>query len=315
MRVDVLDLGSSTFHLLAAEVDGRGELRAVRDEKETVHLGERAFAEARIPAEAFRRGIAAVGRLLGRLKGDAAETLVVVATGIFREAVNAHAFLDELSNRYGLRAAILSGEAEARFTFHGARSALPDPGARLALFDLGGGSLECVLGEGQRVEIARSLPLGALRLKSRYLGSHPSEAETLRVLREVVRDGAETTVRAIRKGEPDEVVLSSGTARALLRVARKLELVDESGSWLERQTLFQLSMILASLDCEALTELGVSEARAETLGAGSVILATLVEMMGAARVRVSPRALREGVALQVAAGQEGRWSESGERRV
>lgn len=304
MRVDVLDLGSHTFHLLSADVDERGRLETLATHKETVRIGERAFAEGRIPPEPFRRGVGAVGRLLAMLRGRGAEDLAVAATGVFREVANANAFVDELKHRYRLRAEILSGTDEARLVWDGVRSELADPDARLAIFDLGGGSLECALGQGDHVEIARSLPLGALRLKTRYLSGELSDPAALATLRDVVRDGAEPVVRAIRRGEPDEIAFSSGSARTLLKLARKLDFPEDVPGCIGRQTLYQLAMILSSLDEKGVADLGVAVGRADTIGTAAVVLSTIAEMLNAPFVRIASRALREGLALRCANRRE-----------
>lgn len=85
MRIDVLDLGSNTFHLLQAEVAGT-HVEPVCDRKLWVRLGEDAFELGRIPDEACARALDAVAALLAPLGGVRP---VAVATGVFREAANA----------------------------------------------------------------------------------------------------------------------------------------------------------------------------------------------------------------------------------
>src|SRR5512146_2013492 len=112
MRATVVDLGSNTFHVLVADVDELGIRNVVFDEKVAVRLGERAFAEGAIPADAYARGLAAVDRLAGQLGGDLRGACRVLATSVFRGAANGHRFLADASDRLGVDAELIDGGTE-----------------------------------------------------------------------------------------------------------------------------------------------------------------------------------------------------------
>ncbi|HVO30875.1 MAG TPA: hypothetical protein VMV18_09065 [bacterium] len=299
MRIDVLDLGSNTFHLASFRI--AETLRPLASAKAPTRLGEHAFQHGFIDDRSARRALESIGRLLAEVRpGREEERLVAIATGVFRDATNAGDFLASVRRRYGIDVQILSGEAEAELTYAGVRSEMPDPDARLAVFDLGGGSLEIACGRGERVSLSRSLPMGVLRMNRRWRDA----ADGTRLLRDAVRDAVEPMTRAIRRFEPDEIVFSAGTARALLRLARRLEMPEDVPGCLGRQTLFQLAMLLTPLDADAVESLGVPASRADTIGTGAVILSTVVELMQVPFVRIARRALREGVALAAADQKE-----------
>src|SRR5262245_4679522 len=109
MRVDVLDLGSNTFHLLAASVLA-GNVLPIDDVSVPVRIGERGFDKGRITDKAFKRGINALETLIERTKTNP----VIAATGVFREVTNADEFIAEASQRFGVRITIISGAEEAR---------------------------------------------------------------------------------------------------------------------------------------------------------------------------------------------------------
>ena len=287
MRVDVIDLGSNTFHLLAANVID-GTVESIDDVSVAVRLGERAFAKGRITDKAWRRGISALATLI-----DRAETRpVAVATGVFREVANGGAFIEEARRRFEVPIAIISGDEEARLTYQGVRGEALDPDGRVAVLDLGGGSLECVLGARGHIKLAASLPLGMLRLAR--LGE--------REIRERVATTAGPIVRAIRAREPDEVILSSGTARALLRLTRKLR--APVVGCMSAKALSQLATQLVAMPPRAIEALGVSASRSDVIGVGAVILARVVELLRVPFVRVANGSLREGLALRLAADSD-----------
>jgi exopolyphosphatase/guanosine-5'-triphosphate,3'-diphosphate pyrophosphatase len=285
VRIDVLDLGSNTFHLLEAEVVA-GAVVPVSDRKLAVRLGDEAFALGEIPAEAWERGLSAIEALIAPLTW---RRPAAVATGVFREAKNGEAFLAEVRRRFGIDVRLLTGAEEARLVYDGVRSEVVEPGARLAVFDLGGGSLECVVGEHGRIELAHSLPLGVLRMQK--------EAD----VRACVHELAGEVLDAVKLSEPDEVILAAGTARALLKLARRLDRRDAVLGCIGRGTLRALTELVSACTSSELGQLGVPLARHDTIAPGAVVLSTIVERLSVPIVRVAQSALREGVVLYEAA--------------
>ena len=281
----MLDLGSNTFHLLEAEVVA-GAVVPVADRKLAVRLGDETFAQGEIPVEAWDRGLAAIEALIAPLGW---RKPVAVATGVFREAGNGEAFLAEVRRRFGFDVRLLSGEEEARLVYDGVRAEALDPSARLAVFDLGGGSLECVVGERGRIEHASSLPLGVLRVRG---------ATDLRAR---VREVAGDVLDAIRASEPDEVVLAAGTARALLKLAKRLQRRDAVLGCIGSGTLRAMAELLRGCTPEELDGLGIPAARHDTIAPGALVLSAVVDRLDVPLVRVAQGALREGVVLHEAA--------------
>ena len=69
----------------------------------------------------------------------------------------------------GFRFRVLSGKEEAIYSYHGGAEAIE---ARdIFFFDIGGGSLEVVYAEDNRIKKILSLPLGGLRLTQLYADS------------------------------------------------------------------------------------------------------------------------------------------------
>ncbi|MBL0215421.1 MAG: hypothetical protein IPQ07_16240 [Myxococcales bacterium] len=292
MRIDVLDLGSNTFHVLTADVVGH-ELMPLFDASVAVRLGDSAFADGVISPEAFARGLEAIDTLIARVDG---RRPVTVATGVFREVSNAAAFLEEVKRRFDLHVTVISGVEEARLTFRAVRAESTEPDARLAVFDLGGGSLECMLGERGVLTSASSLPLGGLRLSRTITGLDDRAAR----VRTAVLATAGESLSEIAARQPHEVVLSSGTARALLSVARRQGHVEQARGWLPSRIIAELARTLDAANPAELAALGVGAARLDTIAIGAQVFATILEVIDVPCVRIASGALREGLALDVA---------------
>jgi exopolyphosphatase/guanosine-5'-triphosphate,3'-diphosphate pyrophosphatase len=293
MRLGALDLGSNSFHLLVARIDASGRWQKVTGRKAVIRLEEAVAATGRIQPETFARALDAVGELVRVAREHEAENIVLAGTSALREAENRSSFTDAVRARHDLSVEILSGEDEGRLVYHGARSRLAELPARVGVLDLGGGSVEVAVGDGDACLFSASLPLGFLRL-ARTLDARGGLDRT-RIAHVVahVRSIAAPLVPELRALAPRAWLLSGGTARALGRV---LEL--EPGTGLSTLRLAAEAERFASEDPSRLVGLGVEPARARGFGLGVLTLATLAEAAGAPAVRVTAGGLREGILLR-----------------
>ena len=105
------------------------------------------------------------------------------ATSAMREAENSSAIVDRIEARTGVRVEVISGQEEARLIFAAVRaSVLMEPGPALCL-DLGGGSLEIMVGDQNEMFWSTSVKLGVARLSTELVRHDPLEQEDVRRLR------------------------------------------------------------------------------------------------------------------------------------
>src|SRR5262249_61029856 len=93
MKLGVLDLGSNSFHLLVARVDG-DEIVPLDKHKKMVRLGAGTLRHGRLDADAMTRGLAAIAELGERAREQGARTLVAGGTSALREAQNGGGVID-----------------------------------------------------------------------------------------------------------------------------------------------------------------------------------------------------------------------------
>ena len=115
---------------------------------------------------------------------------------------------------------MLSGEDEARLTFLAVRRWFGWSAGRLAVFDIGGGSLEIAGGADEAPDVAWSLPLGAARLARQLLRRRASRRRgdpRSCASRSAPRSPA-TPGNLLRAGAPDRAAATSKTFRSLARI-------------------------------------------------------------------------------------------------
>jgi exopolyphosphatase / guanosine-5'-triphosphate,3'-diphosphate pyrophosphatase len=300
-RIAAIDLGSSSFHLVVAEVSGEDRFHVIAREKERVCLGDSVFRSGKIDDESFARGIAALRRLREIAADHAPERFLVVATSAIREAANGRAFVRSVQRCTGLPVRVIDGLEEARLVCLGARRELVDPSARIALFDFGGGSTEVLVADGRGCALTASLPVGSLRLRQQWRCSPLPTAAELAALRARVSAALEPTLAHVARLGFDRVVLACGAARSLWRLsAAEPGMPGDASALLDRElslaALAQLRGRLGALSSDDQRAVLGSEAGApHSLLIGSVVLGAVLERLGAERAFVAAGGLREGL--------------------
>ena len=300
VRLGVMDLGSSSFQLLVADVSPGPNLVPVRRTREVLNLGLTSATSPRIPDDLLAEAVATLRSFRRIAASTGAERTFAIATSALREAEDRHHLSSVLSEAAGVPIRFLSGDEEAGLMYAGIRGAVGD-GPLLAL-DLGGGSLEAAVGDGPTAEVVASAPLGAARLTG-VLSSGERLTDADRAI-------AETAIaNAIAASPFDEVLrrpaslaaACGGTVRALARIAQLegARSTHAPGSELRRTDLERLTAHLWEMSlAERLEVPGVAKRRAALLPAGALALLRTTERAGVDRLVVSGWGLREGCLLE-----------------
>jgi exopolyphosphatase/guanosine-5'-triphosphate,3'-diphosphate pyrophosphatase len=302
MRLGVLDIGSNTGHLLVVDAHGGAAPLPAYSYKQPLrlaeHLDERG-AVSRAGIDALT-AFTADALLVAEDKGCA--DMLAFATSAVRDAVNSDDVLTHVQEQTGVGIEVLSGEDEARLTFLAVRRWFGWSAGRLAVFDIGGGSLEIAGGDDEAPDVAWSLPLGAARLARTYFAKDGPDEDDLKQLRKQIRATiAQDAGHLIRAGSPDRAAATSKTFRSLARIcgaapsaegplARRTLPLEELRHWVPK---------LVAMSREELAGLpGVSADRAHQIVPGALVAEACMDIFDLAELEICPWALREGVILE-----------------
>ena len=176
-NIAVVDLGSNTIKVAVIKL--ATPLRALFRSTKQVRIsrGMHKGDSLKLSEEAMKAAVGAVEELIAEASAYNLETTCIVGTSALRDATNANDFASMLENKTGVKLRILSGTEEAEYAARGALSdpVLTDIETDLSIVDLGGGSLECINFQHNKLKQAISLPLGAVRLTERFI-SNPESA-------------------------------------------------------------------------------------------------------------------------------------------
>jgi exopolyphosphatase / guanosine-5'-triphosphate,3'-diphosphate pyrophosphatase len=319
VKIAALDLGSNSFHLLVADAHPDGTFEPLVQEKEILRLADAVAMTGRIGDQATDSAVEVIRRFRSLADSIGAEEFHARATSALREADDSATVVDHIESETGVRVKVISGIEEARLIFDAVRaSVMIDPGPALAL-DLGGGSLELMVGDQGSLDWCRSVKLGAGRLTAELVrGDPPTAGDERRLSRRLTEVLAPLAVEIDRLG-PCMLIGSSGTLAALVRMAaaRRSGSVPPSVNQLRvrRKDLLALHeqiMGLTAADRQRLP--GVDARRADLLPAGSMLLTTVMELSGLDELTGCEWALREGIVLD-AIGHHSQADWSGEPRA
>jgi exopolyphosphatase / guanosine-5'-triphosphate,3'-diphosphate pyrophosphatase len=301
-RLSVLDLGSNSFHVLVADLLDNGVVVPVGREREMLHLGAAVALHGRIPDDDRDRAVTVVAHLTELAGRLGAEDRLAVATSAFRDAANGQQVVDAMSDATGTPIRIIDGEEEARLAYRGVRASVAVSDEPQLVLDLGGGSLELVIGRGPDVLWSTSVDVGVSRM-STSLPDDPPRRKHVDALRQTIWDAIRPHRDAIRTHAPAGVVAVGGTIRALARI-----IAADEGTWLPA-TINQLPIAtsevaamrdrlvrMAPEDREEVP--GMKDKRADRIHVAAIILAGALEALRIEEFLLSDWGLREGVLLE-----------------
>jgi exopolyphosphatase/guanosine-5'-triphosphate,3'-diphosphate pyrophosphatase len=302
MRVGVLDIGSNTGHLLVVDAHGGAAPLPAYSFKQPLRLAEHLDDDGNVSQTGVTALTEFTAQALLVAEDKGCEDILGFATSAVRDAGNSDDVLEHVHERTGVVIDVLSGEDEARLTFLAVRRWFGWSAGRLAVFDIGGGSLEIAGGADEAPDVAWSLPLGAARLARTHFGSGIADEDTVHHLRREIRAAiAHDAGHLLRSGRPDRAAATSKTFRSLGRICgappaadgalvpRTLPL-DELRDWIPK---------LVAMTTDELAHLpGVSASRAHQIVPGALVAEACMDIFDLTELEICPWALREGVILE-----------------
>jgi len=305
MRVATIDIGTNTVLLLVAERGADGVLRAVEERATITRLGEGVDRTKRLAPAAIERTRACLEEYAGVVRGAGASRVAVVGTSAMRDAGGGEEVRACVRDALTVEARVVSGEEEARLTFRGALSGLPmDAPGRVAVFDIGGGSTEVVIGRPgspPSLAFAESFDVGSVRLTERHVTHDPPTPQERDVITRAAREAFARVPAVPGVGVPIGI---AGTVTTLAAVSLALVPYDGArihGHVMSRSELVTALERLGRLDVASRRNVaGIEPKRADVIVAGGLIALALVDHWGANAVRVSDRGVRWGLAEELA---------------
>ena len=291
-QLAAVDLGSNSFHMVIARVQGE-EISMLDRVRDPVQLARGLGKRGRLSKKVRERALQALERFNQRLRHLAPERVRAVGTSTLRAAEDAEAFLAEAEAALGHPIEVVSGHEEARLIYLGVAHSLADHRGRRLVVDIGGGSTECILGERFEALEVHSLDVGCVRLSAECFPKGIVTRDRYEAARLRAQGEFQTIEQAFRATGWTQAVGASGTIRTTESVLREQGWAEEGITAAGLKKLRKA--ILAAGDVRKLELKGLKGDRASVFPGGVAILQALFDRLGVETMTAVSGALREGV--------------------
>ncbi len=219
-RVAIIDLGTNTFHLFIVEMDG-DKINTLYKEKIAVKIGKNGISKGKIASDARKRAIHTLK--IFRTVIDLFEVHHVkgVATSAIRSAKNGPDLIAEIKEKTDIDIDIISGEQEAELIYRGVQAAMSIPESPQLVMDIGGGSVEFIIGTGDNILWRHSFEIGAQRLLDKFHQEDPIPSESLTAMDKFLKKNLKELTEAILEHQPTGLIGCSGTFDTLTEIYLK----------------------------------------------------------------------------------------------
>jgi exopolyphosphatase/guanosine-5'-triphosphate,3'-diphosphate pyrophosphatase len=292
MDVAAVDLGSNSFHMIVARVDGP-DIQVIDRLRESVRLAAGLDSDKRLRAEAAAKALACLQRFGQRLSGIPRAQVRAVGTNTMRRMRRGAEFLAAAEEALGHSIEIISGLEEARLVYGGVTRGMSDEHKRRLVVDIGGGSTELIIGEGAKPRLLESVAMGCVVHTQRFFDDGAITKAKFKKARIAARVELEFLERQYRRKGWDVAIGASGTVRGVWRVMMAQGWCENEITAEGLEKVVDLTVERGSIDkidFEALRE----DRRPVFVG-GLAVVAGVFDSLKLERMQTSDRALREGL--------------------
>ena len=299
-KLAVIDIGTNSIHMVLTEILPDAGYKILDRFKDMTRLGDGAFATRRLSDAGVSRALHTLKTLVTLARNKGFDRIVAVATSAVREARNGGEFVSLVAERTGLTVRVISGIEEARLIFLGVKNSIALSNEPVLVVDIGGGSVELIVGNRDAMIQAKSLKLGAIRLVDQLLPKAPPTTPMLRALEDTVRNQLKAALETFKVKTFDSIIATSGMAGNLANVIH----TDLTGRPLSQVNLAKItSKDICHLEAKlARSSLkvrlgipGLDPKRVDTLLPTAVVLRHLLELTRQDELTLCDKAIREGV--------------------
>lgn len=308
-RLGIIDMGTNTFHLLITEiVDGKAH--TLVNEKSAVGLGKGGINQGIITDEAIARALTTLKDF--RIMLDAHHVSQVIATGTsaVRTAKNKHVLIDRIKTEVNIQVEVIDGPREAELIFRAVQEAISMEDSLYLAMDIGGGSVEFIIGDSKKIVWKQSFEIGGQRLIERFHVHDPIRESDRLEMHNYLDSILKPLDEAIKKYKPIQLIGCSGTFDTLaeMNIQHHREKII-----LEKQTSYLMSIadfkrirnqMIHSTRAERLTFGGMIELRVDMVVVAMCLIEHVLVFLKANSIMVSTYSLKEGVLYTMLDGEK-----------
>jgi exopolyphosphatase/guanosine-5'-triphosphate,3'-diphosphate pyrophosphatase len=293
-NIGIIDLGSNTFHLLIAKVTSPQEFEEVYKEAFFVKLASEGIEK--IGDKPFQKGIEIMVHFAEKCKDLQVSEIKAIGTATLRRAENASFFIQQVYEKTGIEVAVISGDEEALLIAMGVHLAIPFIKEKVLIMDIGGGSVEFIISEGETIFWSKSFPLGISILYNYFHKKDPISEDEIDKLLQFLDEYLVDLMAILRVHKVDHLVGASGTFDVLEDFLSDMSIKNKYASTVSVAYVFPvLDEIIKKSLAERLEYKEIPETRAEMIVAAMVLIKFILTAGNFSSLTYSSFAMKEGI--------------------
>jgi exopolyphosphatase/guanosine-5'-triphosphate,3'-diphosphate pyrophosphatase len=293
-NIGIIDLGSNTFHLLIAKVTSPQEFEEVYKEAFFVKLASEGIEK--IGDKPFQKGIEIMVHFAEKCKDLQVSEIKAIGTATLRRAENASFFIQQVYEKTGIEVAVISGDEEALLIAMGVHLAIPFIKEKVLIMDIGGGSVEFIISEGETIFWSKSFPLGISILYNYFHKKDPISEDEIQKLIQFLDESLLDLMDILRVHKVDHLVGASGTFDVLEDFLSDMSIKNKYASTVSVAYVFPvLDEIIKKSLAERLEYKEIPETRAEMIVAAMVLIKFILTAGNFSSLTYSSFAMKEGI--------------------
>ncbi|NCO56261.1 MAG: phosphatase [Bacteroidetes bacterium CG02_land_8_20_14_3_00_31_25] len=302
MRIAAIDLGTNTFNLLVADADAQSYTEVLRD-KRVVKLGLGGITNNTISEEAIQRGVSAIKDYIEIMAPLSVDKTLAVATSAIRSTNNGLEFTKLLKNKFNLDVRIIGGDEEAELIYYGIRRAINIQTENVLMLDIGGGSNEFIIGNGNRISWKHSFTLGIARLLETFEPSNPLTNNEIENVILYFEKELKPLFEAINIYPVKKLVGSSGSFDTIANICSLMKCnkaLNNEKTFFEfkKNELNELcNKIIISTTNERIAMPGMDLMRVEMLPLAALFIKFIIAQTNVTEITQSAYSIKEGIIL------------------
>ena len=297
-----IDLGTNTFQLLIVAQEGN-TYQKIHEDSYAAKIGLGGISSGIITQEGIERAVFALKYFQEKLneEGVIPENIFATATSAVRNASNGEAFCEEIFKRTGILIKVISGEEEAALIYEGVKLGTPIGNDTSLIIDIGGGSVEFIICNQDRIFWKQSFEIGGQRLMDKFMNSDPISPRSVQSLKDYLEEQLLPLTNAVHQYAPICVIGSAGSFETLIdlyfmKTFGQLPPIEQVSFELPIAEFYDSFLKIVSSNREQRMALaGMIELRVDMIVVGVCLIDFVLKRYDIRQIKVSNFALKEGV--------------------
>jgi exopolyphosphatase/guanosine-5'-triphosphate,3'-diphosphate pyrophosphatase len=298
-NIAAIDVGSNAMRLVVGRISYKDKLETLENLRLPVRLGQDAFAKGQFGEETAQQALDAFIRFKKVADDYQVEKIRAVATSAMREANNSDILCDRIAQTTGIDIEIISGEEEARLIHLAVANAIDLKNKYAIAIDIGGGSVEVTLSQGDNILSTESYNMGTVRLLQK-LSKKPSKLPFDKLVKEYAEAAKKRIENEIGKKKIDVCIGTGGNIEEMGALRKKI-FKQDSDKLITLEELEKLTETLSKLTVEErMRKFKLRPDRADVILPATIVLRMIANEARVKEIKIPNVGLKDGILIDLA---------------